>query len=101
MNGRVFNKGRYSIGQAIGAPGVWSDVRFTADQDNPTIHSMTGYPMCIPRLAPGTYDPNTGTTNPAGGFDDPQCPEINRPRDDAWQHYFHLHHERAGRTANR
>lgn len=83
MNGRVFNKGRYSIGQSIGTPGVWSDTRFTADQDNPTIHSMTGFPMCIPRLAPGTYDPASGTVNPAGGFDDPQCPEINRPRDDA------------------
>jgi hypothetical protein len=81
LNGRLFNKGRYSIGQASGAPGVVSDPRFAADQSNFTIHSTTGYPMCIPRVAPGTYDPATGTFDPAGGFDDPQCPEINRPHD--------------------
>jgi hypothetical protein len=85
MNGNLFNKGRYTIGQS-------PDVRFTSDQNNTTIRSQTGYPMCIPRTAPGTYPsgPGTpGTPDPyvAGttGLDDPQCPEINRPRDQSLQ----------------
>ena len=52
--------GRYSKGQS-------PDIRFMADQDNPTIHAETGYPMCIPRVAP------TATSN------DPLCPQKNRP----------------------
>jgi hypothetical protein len=39
---------------------------FAVDPDNPTIHSRTGYPMCIPRL------------DPAVGID-PLCPIYNRP----------------------
>jgi hypothetical protein len=81
MNGNLFNKGRYTIGQT-------PDIRFTADQGNTTIRSITGYPMCIPRMAPGTYPagPGTpGTSDPyfpgTTGLDDPQCPELNRPRD--------------------
>jgi hypothetical protein len=81
MNGNLFNKGRYSIGQS-------PDIRFTADQGNTTIRSLTGYPMCIPRLAPGTYPAGPGTPGTADpyfpgttGLDDPQCPELNRPRD--------------------
>jgi hypothetical protein len=74
MNGVLYNKGRYSIGQS-------PDSRFSADQNNPTIRSQTGYPMCLPRFAPGSAA--AGTANPSGGFDDPQCPEINRPRDTA------------------
>jgi hypothetical protein len=42
------------------------DVRFTIDEDNPTVKSETGYPMCIPRV-----DPATG--------DDALCPQTNRP----------------------
>ena len=77
LNGNIWNKGRYSIGQS-------PDVRFTSDQGNTTVRAQTGYPMCIPRVAPGTWpDPNTGTPDPyLAGFDDPQCPEINRPRDE-------------------
>lgn len=78
MKGNLFNKGRYSIGQS-------PDVRFAADQNNTTIRTTTGFPVCIPRVAPGTYPSGPG---PAGtfdpylqGLDDPQCPEINRPRD--------------------
>jgi hypothetical protein len=85
MNGHLFNKGRYSIGQS-------PDIRFTADQNNTTIRAITGYPMCIPRTVPGTYPagPGTpGTADPyvqgATGLDDPQCPEINRPRDASQQ----------------
>jgi hypothetical protein len=82
LNGNIWNKGRYSIGQS-------PDVRFTSDQGNTTVRAQTGYPMCIPRVAPGTWTAvdglgaNTGTPDPyLGGFDDPQCPEINRPRDE-------------------
>lgn len=78
MQGNFFNKGRYSIGQT-------PDPRFTSDQNNTTIRSITGYPMCIPRLAPGTYPAGPGTPGTPDpylqGLDDPQCPEINRPRD--------------------
>ena len=47
------------------------DVRFQVDQDNPTIASAQGFPMCIPRV---TADPNI-----AGNVDDPLCPLTNRP----------------------
>ena len=43
------------------------DVRFSIDEESPTIHSATGYPMCIPR-----YDPASN--------DDTLCPQANRPR---------------------
>lgn len=46
------------------------DVRFMVDQDNPTIASATGFPMCFPRVAP----------DPAGLVEtDPECPQANRP----------------------
>ncbi len=51
--------GRFSAGQS-------PDARFSVDQDNPTVHAATGYPMCIPR------------TDPAGAAD-PLCPQSNRP----------------------
>jgi hypothetical protein len=41
------------------------DDRFKADQDNPTVHAATGYPVCIPRVDPGTAN-------------DPLCPKGNR-----------------------
>ncbi|MBZ5555615.1 MAG: hypothetical protein LAO21_23155 [Acidobacteriia bacterium] len=43
------------------------DVRFTIDEDNPTVHARSGYPMCIPRVAPPAIDP--------------LCPTNNRPVD--------------------
>jgi hypothetical protein len=43
------------------------DVRFMVDQDNPTIRSETGFPMCIPR------------TDPASATPDPLCPQSQRP----------------------
>lgn len=46
--------GRYGVAQS-------ADPRFKADQDNPTVHAATGYPMCVPK-----------PTNP-------ECPEKNRP----------------------
>jgi hypothetical protein len=41
------------------------DDRFSVDDANPTIHSGTGYPMCVPRTADGAGDP--------------LCPQRNRP----------------------
>jgi hypothetical protein len=74
----VMTKGRYSAGKS-------ADPRFAVDQNNPTVTSETGYPMCIPVAAPGAYNGELGTAGIAdpylGGADDPQCPEINRPRD--------------------
>ena len=51
--------GRFSAGQS-------PDPRFSVDQDNPTVHAATGYPMCVPR------------TDPAAAAD-PLCPQTNRP----------------------
>jgi len=42
------------------------DLRFSVDDQNPTIKSKTGYPMCVPRADPGT------------AVDD-LCPQTNRP----------------------
>lgn len=53
----------------FGRPTPASDVRFTVDADNPTIRSVTGYPMCIPRYAPTAQK------------QDPACPEANRPKE--------------------
>ena len=65
--------GRYGLSH--GGPGSRKeliepgyDVRFSIDEESPTIHSATGYPMCIPR-----YDPFNDA-------DDPLCPQANRPR---------------------
>ncbi len=55
--------GRYSRGQS-------PDPRFQVDQDNPTIASATGYPMCVPRVL---ADPNV-----AGNPDDAICPVTQR-----------------------
>jgi hypothetical protein len=51
-----------------GVPDPNADVRFSADEDNPTISARNGYPMCLPRI------------NPATGVDS-LCPSWNRPRD--------------------
>ena len=55
--------GRQSAGQS-------PDPRLSIDQANPTVKASTGYPMCIPRVAPGA-DPAVET--------DPLCPQKNRP----------------------
>ena len=56
-------RGRFGRGTAL-----TDDVRFTADEDNPTIHADTGYPLCVPRTDPAVAD-------------DPLCPLRNRPGD--------------------
>ena len=43
------------------------DPRFSVDDQSPTIHAGTGYPMCVPRTDPATAD-------------DPLCPQANRPK---------------------
>lgn len=61
--------GRYSKGYPpfkAGGPPTDPDARFTVDQDNPTIASATGFPMCLPRVTA------TG---------DDLCPQGNRPTD--------------------
>jgi len=52
--------GRFSVGKS-------PDLRFSIDEDNPTVRAETAFPMCIPR-----QDPSMG--------DDPLCPQKNRPR---------------------
>ncbi|HEX6829369.1 MAG TPA: hypothetical protein VF104_10365, partial [Burkholderiales bacterium] len=58
-------------GQTTGkfSKGSSPDVRFTIDEDNPTIRSTTGFPMCLPRVAPPAVDE--------------LCPQGNRPIDAA------------------
>ena len=65
--------GRYGLSH--GGPGSGAaliepayDVRFSIDEESPTIHAATGFPMCIPR------------SNPFNDADDPLCPQANRPR---------------------
>jgi hypothetical protein len=55
--------GRYSRGQS-------PDPRFTADQENPTVRTTTGYPMGVPASDPAISD-------------DPLRPQYNRPIDGA------------------
>lgn len=63
LSGNQVTKGRYTVGQT-------PDVRFSADQNNTTVRTATGYPMCIPRTDPLVND-------------DPQCPQKNRLKDAA------------------
>lgn len=66
----VVGGARVRLNDPIGRFGraMTHDQRFTIDEENPTVKSETGYPMCIPR------------TNPAVA-DDPLCPSGNRPAD--------------------
>ena len=54
------------LGTGRFSKGLSPDARFTVDQDNPTVASATGYPMCLPRTDPAVQD-------------DPLCPQGNRP----------------------
>jgi len=55
--------GKFSVGQS-------PDVRFSIDEDNPTIRTETAFPMCIPRVDPAAVVP------PA--TEDQLCPQKNR-----------------------
>jgi hypothetical protein len=59
---------RVKVNDPIGrfAPAYALDPRFTIDEDNPTIRTETGYPLCFPHVNPATAD-------------DPLCPQRNRP----------------------
>lgn len=57
----VTGSGRYGKVQ----PNPVADPRFKADQDNPTVHAATGYPMCVPTIP-----------------ENPECPSENRPDDE-------------------
>jgi len=61
---------RLKINDPIGrfAPAYTGDPRFTIDEDNPTVRTETGYPLCFPHLSP--------TSGP-----DSLCPQANRPID--------------------
>ena len=56
--------GRYGLANGTGSKPS-PDKRFGVDSDNPTIHAASGYPMCIPRVAPPGLDT--------------ECPMTNRP----------------------
>jgi len=62
------NGARVQINDPIGRWGLphSPDPRFSGDTGNTTIHSATGYPMCVPRHDPAVAD-------------DPLCPKGNRP----------------------
>ena len=62
------NGARVQINNPIGRWGLAHspDPRFSGDIGNTTIHSATGYPMCVPRQDPAVAD-------------DPLCPKGNRP----------------------
>jgi hypothetical protein len=67
---------RLRLNDPIGRHGrvMTHDARFTQDEDNPTVRSVTAYPMCVPREAPASV-------NADGTIGDTLCPEKNRPRD--------------------
>lgn len=56
--------GRYGLANGAGSKPS-PDKRFGVDSDNPTIHAASGYPMCVPRVAPPATDA--------------ECPMVNRP----------------------
>jgi len=57
---------------------AWSpDTRFTIDENNPTVRSATGYPMCVPRVAPPAPPVNGAPIVETDGL----CPSVNRPLD--------------------
>ena len=65
--------GRFSIGQT-------PDARFTVDQGNPTVRTETGYPMCIPRVAPGSAPSHPVVPGALiMSTEDDRCPQRNRP----------------------
>src|SRR5207237_1226326 len=66
------NGTRLQINDPVGRWGIAHSPEplFSGDFNNSTVSTATGYPVCVPRVAP------TGT--PDGG--DPQCPAGNRPK---------------------
>ena len=73
----IVHGGPGSVGADVIEPGY--DPRYTADTDNPTMHSALGFPVCIPSLNPlnAITSPTTGAVIAAGI--DAKCPLYNRP----------------------
>ena len=65
------NGARIQINDPVGRWGQKHspDPRFSGDTNNTTVHASSGYPVCVPRVAP--------TAAADGG--DPFCPKGNRP----------------------
>lgn len=59
--------GRYGKTNASKVGGAAFDERFASDPGNAPVVSATGYPMCIPRVAPPASDPNCPLSNRAPG----------------------------------
>lgn len=74
VNGKILTindpTGRFSGGIPFSP-----DVRFTIDEDNPTIRTETAYPMCLAVSATDGINPATGQNVNA------LCPQSNRPKD--------------------
>ncbi len=87
-----YAKGRFEVGGLLNTPGTGTvveindptgrygfahspDPRWSVDPDNPTVTSFNGYPMGIPKVAPGTV---TSPCTLANGCD-PDRPWYNRP----------------------
>ena len=86
----VISKGRYSAGEPVCVSGTAcaNDSRFSVDQDNPSVTSQSGYPMCIPRFSPYSAAANADGSQGVAvsgllpdASQDPYCPEKNRLRD--------------------
>ncbi|MBG6073953.1 MULTISPECIES: hypothetical protein [unclassified Polaromonas] len=54
--------GRYGLANGMGSKAS-PDKRFGVDSDNPTIHAASGYPMCLPRVAPPAVDSECPMSN--------------------------------------
>ncbi|MFP8779516.1 hypothetical protein [Hydrogenophaga sp. RWCD_12] len=57
--------GRYGLANAAKVGGTAMDERFAADPGNAPVSADTGFPMCIPRVAPPAIDPACPLTNRA------------------------------------
>jgi hypothetical protein len=57
--------GRYGRANGVGGKAA-PDARFAVDADNPTVHAVSGYPMCVPRVAPPAIDARCPSTNRPG-----------------------------------
>jgi hypothetical protein len=72
INDPIINK---ATGSGTFGLGHSPDERFSVDNVNPTVHSGTGYPMCVPRTDPTSANP------------DNLCPELNRPKAPACRNF--------------
>jgi hypothetical protein len=96
VNAIDYSTGEFRVGGVIGDPTTGQrvrlndpvgrfgritspDVRFTIDEENPTVRATTGYPMCIPRTDPAAQD-------------DWLCPQGNRPRDPTTGGFLSIFH---------